>query len=212
MDTTRLRMGEVIAAVSAFVLFVVLFFFKWYGVSVSSAFKKVTGVTIPNVNLPGVSSSANGWHSLTILRWLILLTIIVAVGMAILTMTQRSVALPVSASVIVTGLGALTAILILYRIINQPGPNDLVTVKVGAWLGFLSAAGVAFGGFQAMREEGTSFSQAAEQIQGGRRPAPGAAPAAPPPPPAPEGEAPASGSAPPPSAPPPGSGPPAPTG
>lgn len=191
MDTTKLRMGELIAAGSALVLFVALFFFKWYGVNVSGAVRKATGVNLPNLpNVPGVSTSANGWHSLTIVRWFILLAIIAAIGMAVLTMAQRSVALPVSASVIVTALGGFVALLILYRIVNQPGDNDLITVKVGAWLGFLSAAGIAVGGFQSMREEGTSFGSAADQLRSGGSGAPGAPPPAPPPAAPPVGETP----------------------
>ena len=120
-----------------------------------------------------------------------------------LAASGRSVALPVAASVVVTVLGIIVALLVLYRIINQPGPNDVVDVKFGAYLGFLVCLGIAVGGFLAMAEEGAT-------LGGGG----GTAAAAPPPQPAPPpaaapsgGEPPAGGeSAPPPSAPPPGGG------
>ena len=154
MDLTRLRLGEVTAAVSGLVLAFDLFVLKWYEFTPSgsgSNLNEATGVSIRN--LPGAGTAQNGWNSLTVLRWIILLTIVVALGLAVITLTQRSTALPVSASVLATGMGVFTALLILYRIINQPGPNDLASVQLGPWLGFLAAVGVGCGGFQAMREE-----------------------------------------------------------
>ena len=56
-------------------------------------------------------------------------------------------ALPVAASVITTTLGALATLLVLYRILNQPGPNDFIEVKLGAFLGFLAVLAIAVGGF-----------------------------------------------------------------
>jgi hypothetical protein len=41
--------------------------------------------------------------------------------------------------------------------VNQPGPNDLVEVRAGAWLGLLSAALMLYGGYLSMRDEGTSL-------------------------------------------------------
>ena len=50
-------------------------------------------------------------------------------------------------------LGAFTTLLVLYRILNQPGPNEFVAVELGAFLGFLSVLAVAAGGYLAMRDE-----------------------------------------------------------
>jgi hypothetical protein len=49
--------------------------------------------------------------------------------------------------------GAIAALLILYRIVNQPGPNDAVDVDPGAWLGLAAAAITAAGGWGSMRAE-----------------------------------------------------------
>jgi hypothetical protein len=172
MDFTRLRLGEVTAAVSGLVLLFDLFVLKWYVFTPAGSGSKLndaTGVSL--TTLPGAGTAHNGWSSLTVLRWIILLTIIVALGLAVVTLTQRSTALPVSASVLATGMGVFTALLILYRIINQPGPNDLASVRLGAWLGFLAAVGVGCGGFQAMREE-DSGAGAEDSLPAERRPVP----------------------------------------
>ena len=55
--------------------------------------------------------------------------------------TRESPALPVLFSVLTIVAGVLAALLILYRIVNQPGPNDVVEVQAGAWLGLSVAAG-----------------------------------------------------------------------
>ena len=54
---------------------------------------------------------------------------------------------------ITTTLGAFATLLVLYRILNQPGPNDFIEVKFGAFLGFLSVLAIAAGGYRSMRDE-----------------------------------------------------------
>ena len=54
---------------------------------------------------------------------------------------------------ITSTLGAFATLLVLYRILNQPGPNDFVEVKFGAFLGFLSVLAIAAGGYRSMRDE-----------------------------------------------------------
>ena len=165
MNTNRLRLGELVAAVAALLLFIDMFF-KWYG-----------------IKAPGEPGGFTAWGAFRFVDFLLLVVIVAALGLALLTMTQRSVALPVSASVVVTALGTLAALIVLYRIFNQPQDNDLVTVKFAAYLGLLLTIGIAAGGFLSMREEGTTFGQAAGQFQGRASPSQTpTSPAAPPPP------------------------------
>jgi hypothetical protein len=164
MDFTRLRTGELIAGASGVLLLIVMFL-AWYGVSGSAGpFGGQLEVT------------ANAWEAYTWVDLLMFVTAIAAIGAAVLAASDRSVALPVAASVIVTILGILAAILVLYRHINEPGPNELIEIKFGAYLGLLACLGIAAGGFMAMADEGTSLSQAAQQVQGAAMPAPPAVP------------------------------------
>jgi hypothetical protein len=157
LDLGRLRRGELIAAGSAVLLLVVMFLLKWYGVG---------GVVGAFAARAGISASVNGWHALTILRWLMLLTIIAALALAYLQASQPSPALPVSASVIVTVLGALLTILLIYRVlINEPGPDNLVDPKPGAFIGLLSAVGITYGGYASLREEGLSIRDARTEVE-----------------------------------------------
>jgi hypothetical protein len=191
-DMSRLRRGELIAGIAGVVLFFLLFF-NWYDVSVSGA-------------LAGFSAGATAWDAFSVIQLVLALTAIVAVGLAVLTATQSSPALPVSASVITTALGGISVLLILFRIIDTPGGNSVVDVSPTIWAfaGLIAAGAVTYGGYDSMRDEGTSFSDAraqAEQALGGLSGStesggsPGSGGSAPPPPPGPP---PSYGDAPPP--------------
>src|SRR5437667_1780750 len=149
MDTTKLRLGEVVAVVSAVLLFIVMFF-HWYGVKTgfssqdSAIFKSLTGRSVSET----VGLSA--WRIFSYTDLLLLLLIILAVGMVLLSATQRSTAVPISMNVVVAGFGALMTLIVLYRLINQPGPNEFVTVKLWGYVGLVLTAGVAAGAFMAM--------------------------------------------------------------
>jgi hypothetical protein len=164
-DVSRLRRSDWITGGGAAALFVFLFFFKWFGVSFSSP--SISGIPGGSVSVGG---SLNGWHSLTTIRWLLLLTIIVAVGMVLLVAAQRKLDSPVQAGVIVAGLGALSAIFVLYRIISHPHLGVPVSVssisypaKVGVYLGFVALLAITYGGYLKMQEEGTSLSDVRDQ-------------------------------------------------
>lgn len=213
MDFSKLRLGELIAGVAGVVLLIVMFL-AWYGVSGNLG----GGLTGALAKQAGVSTSFNAWAVFGFLDILLFLTALAAIAAAVLTATQRSVALPVAASVVITALGVLVTLLVLFRILDQPGPNEFLDVKYGAYLGLLACAAIAAGGFLSMQDEGTSFGQTATDLQG-RRSAPGSdtpggtPPATPPPPASPGGEVPpaaAPGGQPPPPAPPPSGGAPPP--
>lgn len=193
MDLSKLRTGEKVAAISGVALFIFMFF-SWYGVDVGP----ISGALLDRA---GVDTTATAWVAFDILDLFLLLTLAVAIGLAVLSATGRSVALPIGASVITTVLGALATFFVFYRILNQPGPNDVITVKIGAYLGLLASAGIAAGGYLAMRDEGTTFDQAIASAREAIpvRPAPPAegAPAPPPSTAPPPSAAPPSAAAPP---------------
>ena len=82
-----------------------------------------------------------------------------------LTATSRTVALPVAASALTAGLGIAAVAMVLGRMLFQPGPNGLVDLKFGIFLALIGAVAVAYGGWQSMQEEGTTFA-ARDQLQG----------------------------------------------
>lgn len=191
MDFSKLRTGELIAGISG-VLLLIIMFLPWYGVG---------GSIGEFASAAGVDTDASAWQAFDFVDLLLFVTALAAIGAAALGATGRSVALPVAASVVVTVLGVVVVLLVLYRIVNQPGPNELVDLKFGVFLGFLVCLGIAAGGFLSMADEGTSIGDAARQVQGGGGTGAGTSTQAAPPPAAPPaGDEPP----PPPSSPPPG--------
>jgi hypothetical protein len=165
-DISRLRRADRIIGAGAVAFFIFLFLFKWYGGSASSS---IGGVSF--------SSSVNGWQAFHNSRWIWLITIIVALGLVAMTATQRELRSPVQLSVVVAALGALSTLLILYRIVHHPSGGASGTIagvhysssygiKVGIWLGLIAAGVVTYGGYLAMQEEGTSLSGIREHAGG----------------------------------------------
>lgn len=156
-ELSRLRSGERMVAAGSIALFVFMFFFKWFGI-------KVPGIVGVYISAAGVSTSANVWHSLEVIRWLLLLTVLAGVALVVLVGSDRKLQSPISMSAIVAGLGALSTILVFYRVILSL-PFSHADVKIGAWLGLLSCAAITYGGYRAMTDEGTTLSDVREQAR-----------------------------------------------
>ncbi len=147
-EPTRLRRGEWIAGAGAVLLLAFMFLLDWYGVKQTLA---------PTASTLTPSTSFNAWNGLTHLRWLMLLTIVLALLLVYFQGTRRAPAIPVTLSMFVTVIGGLNLLLLIYRVlINQPGSGDQVSTKLGAYLGLLAAAAITYGGFKSMRTEGIS--------------------------------------------------------
>jgi hypothetical protein len=228
-DLGRLRQADWIAGGGAVALFVFMFFFKWFGANASVP--SLPGLSSASLSF---SSSVNGWHSVTNTRWLLLITLIAALGAVVLVGMARRVELPVAPGAIVAGLGLLSAIFVFYRILDHPhggGASGAATfsygAKAGLYLAFVATLAIVYGGYLEMQAEGTSLSDVREQASsafssvtssgggpsggsGGGAPAGsgGSVPAAAPPTPAPPAPQ-TPPAAPPPVSPPPGAPPPA---
>jgi hypothetical protein len=161
-DISRLRRSDQIVGGGAIALFIFLFFFKWYGYSSNAP--SIAGV---NVNS---SYSIDGWHAFQNSRWIWIITIIVALGTVAIASGALELKSPVQLGVLVAGLGALSTLTILYRIIHHPTASASfgsfhasVGIKIGIWLGLIAAAGITYGGYLGMQDEGTSLADVREQ-------------------------------------------------
>jgi hypothetical protein len=181
MEADRLSTGEKIAAVSAILLFVFMFF-DWFGVEISG---------VPGFSGDVSGSGGSAWDALDVIPIFLMLAIVAAIGVAVIRLTDADIELPVSLNSIVAGLGGFAVLLILFRIIFPPdfgsfgGVEVDATLKLGIFLGLLASAGIAYGGYSAMREEGMTFGDSADRLGGGGGPQPPAGGSAPPPPPPP---------------------------
>jgi hypothetical protein len=123
----RLRAGEWIAGAGGIALLASMFL-DWY-------------------------SGASAWQAFSVLDVVLAMLALVPLGLVATQATRDSPSLPVALSVLTTVAGMLAVLLILYRILNQPGPNDAADVELGAWAGFAAAVAAATGGWRSMRVE-----------------------------------------------------------
>jgi hypothetical protein len=133
-DPSRLRRGEMLAGASAVLLVIFLVGGKWYGSG------------------GGNGGSVTGWHALTDLRWLLLVTVLAAVGLVFVQAASRAPAIPVTMSLVVMLLGIVSAVALIYRVLISPPAHE----EAGAYLGLLSALGIACGGYLSLRQEGVA--------------------------------------------------------
>jgi hypothetical protein len=149
-----LSKGERTSGVSAVLLFA-LMFFDWFG-------SKDSG------ELRFFSIGRNAWEALDYISVVLVITIVVTLAVAALRLANAVRELPVSINTVVAILGLVSALLILFRIIEPPTFGSFReiwgtvtiegTVQLPIFFALLAAAGIAFGGCLAMREEGVSTS------------------------------------------------------
>ena len=143
---SRLRAGEWIAVAGAGALLVTLFL-PWFGV----------------VHIDSTGSWGSGWDAL---GWLVVAVALGAIGcaawLAIANATGGPVAQSVAASVLTATAGTLAFVVLALRtLVFQPGPNELIVLRYGAWLGLLAAVVLAVGGWQALKDERTGAPESA---------------------------------------------------
>ncbi len=162
MKLDRLNRGEAIALVAAVALFVVMFL-GWFGSEVSGQAGKIDFGD-------GAGAGGSAWATLDVISFVLMLTIAVTVGAALpaLLGSRWKPAIPPGA--VVTVLGGLSFLLILFRIVFPPTFGTLggitvnATLELGIFLGLAAAGAIAYGGYRAMGLRGTSFAKIADGL------------------------------------------------
>jgi hypothetical protein len=152
LDFSRLRNGEIVAAISGLALFIFMFF-HWFGGGIeisTGGTQDVPGIgeipSEPSVEETGVS----GWDALQDFSgFLIALAAVSGVTLGTLAAAGQRINLPFQRGVGTLVLGKLAVLLILWRMLANPG--DL---EIGIFLGLIAAAGIAIGAWMALREDG----------------------------------------------------------
>ncbi len=139
MDLRRLRSGELIAGATAVALLVVMFE-DWFG-------------------------GESAWETMAIARVFLVALVLCAFALVVLTVS-RTVAMATSMATITITVGVLALLLVVYRVVvNEPGPNAVVTVDVGAYLGLALVLGVIGGAFAALKDERTHAKASLQQTE-----------------------------------------------
>jgi hypothetical protein len=131
MTASKVRASDVLAGVGGVALLVVMFL-PWYGT-------------------PDGDQSA--WQSFSVVLVPLVITALLGIALLATTLFERTPALPVAAQTWGAAVGALTALLVLYRIANQPGDNAVVSVRYGAWVGLACVVAVTVGCWTSMHRD-----------------------------------------------------------
>ncbi|HUO73556.1 MAG TPA: hypothetical protein VMU39_22495 [Solirubrobacteraceae bacterium] len=144
MDFKQLDRGELIA-VAGGVLLGVSVFLPWYTLG------------NPNAQLNscrGPHTSCSGWNSLTVLRFLLLLTAIAPAILAYIIVRGHALSWPRGELTAVTALAAL-AFTLFRGVIDRPGsPPGEISVGFGWWVALLGSVLILVGALARTREAG----------------------------------------------------------
>ncbi len=132
MRLSRLRRGEIITALSAVVLLVLVFTVPWVSFG----------------NPGGGHTSADAWTGYPTLRWLILVTAVLGLLEGCLQAARSAPALPVAVDLMLVPLTVLTTLAVLIRVLTGDG-----SPQVGGFAGLVATAALAGGAFMSLREE-----------------------------------------------------------
>jgi hypothetical protein len=145
VDTSRLGTGELIAGASGVVLLIALFL-PWYGVDL-----EVAGASI--------GGDVNAWEAMGFIDILLFLVAVAAIAVP-LARAAGSLSEDVPAGLAVLVAGAFGLVLVLFRLIEVPGPDvpaiagDTIDVgrKAGVFVALVATAGIAYSGWRASAE------------------------------------------------------------
>ncbi len=158
----RLHAGEAIAGAAAAALLVTTFF-PWYGVKVSGQ--------VGTIEFVDTSVGRTAWQTLEVVPVLLALAAAVALGVVLLRLLRSPWRPAIALGAAVAVLGGLAFLVVLLRILAPPDLGAVGGVELeaspgfGAFVGLAASLGVAYGGYRAMREEGSSFAAAADSLQ-----------------------------------------------
>lgn len=162
MKLSRLNRGEALAALSALLLFTFTFA-DWYGAEVSG---QVGTISLGG----GAGAGGNAWQTLEGISLVLILTVVVTVGAVAMRAFGSSWAPAIPPSAAIAVLGGLSTLLVLLRIFFPPDFGSLggvpvnATPDLGIFLGLAACAGIAYGGYRAMGERGSSFEAIANAL------------------------------------------------
>jgi hypothetical protein len=166
MTFARLRAADWVALLAAFAL-LLLTAADWYGTSVGDEARRIQGLADPSGALGGevareVRDQArtvaeghekNAWQVGGGIDRLILVALLATFALAVVSAFRRAAGAG-GATALATALAAsATALLVAYRLVQEPGFDDVTTVKVGAPLALVALGVLALASAQSVRGE-----------------------------------------------------------
>ena len=149
MDLRRVRTGEWLAGLGGVALLVLLFV-PWY---------ELQEVLVPT-GTPTSELGIDAWQAFSVVDILLLITALAGLAVPVFAASSRPPAVPVATLVIASAIALIMALVVAYRLVNQPGDNDLIGVELGGYLGLLAVLVILAGGWRGMADERTEANPA----------------------------------------------------
>jgi hypothetical protein len=143
VDVNRLSQGQMVAAVSAILLFIFTFL-PWFGVS---------GGIISGGGVVTASKNFSLWEIENPLDIFLLIVILVALLPAVMTLVGGGAEGGGLAGMATALLGGIGTLMIFYQLFDHDFFGVGFSTKIGFWLGFLACAGIAVGGYLSMQDD-----------------------------------------------------------
>jgi len=160
LQASRLRAAEWVIGIASAVLLLDTFLLPWYE----------AGFTHNGLIVSFPATALDGWHSLTMLRYLIVLTALVGLAIWWFQATRESPAVPTVLTVLEMIPSGLLLLTLIWRVlISSPAvhgfASQFVEVKLGAYLGLILAGAILLGSYRSLRQDGVSSDIGSRSIQ-----------------------------------------------
>jgi hypothetical protein len=191
MASRKLGLGELLTAASGAVLLIALFALDWFSFVDATQQHSLKRFGVTEGSVPSLHS--DGWSALPAPRWALLATCALCAA-AVVSALRASPRIAARVDLVLLVVAVTSAGLMVFRVLDPPGPNELATVEVGAYVGLAATLGAAGGAYLTIRGLGTSVRGVWGDLEAESRGSPARLEAAPPPavPPAPDPSAPQS--------------------
>jgi hypothetical protein len=191
MASRRLGLGELLTAASGAVLLIAMFALDWFSFVDAAQQNSLKRLGVTEGSVPSLHS--DGWSALPAPRWALLATCALCAA-SVVSALRASPRIAARVDLVLLVVAVTSAGLMLFRLLDPPGPNELATVEVGAYVGLAATLGAAGGAYLTIRGLGTSVRGVWGDLEAESRGSPARTAADPPPatPPAPDPSAPQS--------------------
>jgi hypothetical protein len=148
----RQQRADLIAGIAGVILLVSMFL-PWFGLSEAAeqALQEAEEVTerFQGEPLDEPDVTENAWQAFTFVDWILLIAALGGIRAGVAAVARQGGRSPIGATAVTAGLGAVAALLILYRVINPIGEAGR---EYGIFIGLIAAIGIAAGGWLSLEQ------------------------------------------------------------
>jgi hypothetical protein len=148
------QLADLVAGIAGVVLLISMFL-PWFGpgATLEEAIERANEITLQAGGEPQASPDVtdNAWQAFSFVDLVLLLTALAGIRAGVAAVArQGSGRAMIGATAITAGLGGVSSLLVLYRVINPIGEAGR---EYGLFIGFFAALGVAVGGWLALERD-----------------------------------------------------------